>query len=108
MTATELLPCPFCKRPPATNPVAQDAWCAYHTQAMSYKAWNRRSQPEPTMSAEEVREACARICETWELILTRPEHPTEKTTRQITEVGCRAVFAGAIRDLDLSRKEKAK
>ena len=52
MTATELLPCPFCKRPPATNPVAQDAWCAYHTQAMSYKAWNRRSQPEPQATEE--------------------------------------------------------
>ena len=64
------------------------------------------AQPEPqAMSAEEVREACAKICERLPLTLAHPEHPSQTHTMRVTEAGCRGAFAEAIRALDLSRKE---
>mgnify|MGYP001612887149 CR=1 FL=1 len=77
---------------------------------LSKCAWNRRSQPEPqAMSAEEVREACAKVCdENANESHLIGESEAQKTNRkawfdwEAAEKGC----AKAIRALDLSRKEK--
>lgn len=58
-------------------------------------------EAEPVMSAEEVREACAKLCETTPLTLARSEHPSETHARQVTEAGCRGALAEAIRSLDI-------
>ena len=114
MTATELLPCPFCgnvvKRY-ASRIGCKDSDCAGYLVAATPEEWNRRPQPGPqAMSAEEVREACAKVCDD----KARESHligesESQKNNRKAwldwesAEKGC----ALAIRSLDLSRKEKA-
>ena len=120
MTATELLRCPFCGKSarhghPEMDRFIFDVTCSGDSCSMngiylSKCAWNRRSQPEPqAMSAEEVREACAKVCDdnARESRLIG-ESEGQKTNRKAwldfesAEKGC----ALAVRSLDLSRKEK--
>ena len=98
MSATELLPCPFCGATVHLRDVdgdevvgCHDAYCAGFVNA-SVEGWNRRFQPEPqAMSAEEVREACA--------------DKAESEGCDQTEYRCLTIerIANAIRSLDLSK-----
>mgnify|MGYP001571371414 CR=1 FL=1 len=60
-------------------------------------AWNRRSHPQPEPSAEEVREACAKVCD--EGVDWQPKFPP---AQRVSDETCR-LLAKAIRALDLSK-----
>ena len=98
-----LLPCPFCGGQPKlvigmhSPDVVECNACGI---LVDPDMWNRRSHPEPqAMSAEEVREACRRLCA--EKSLTY--HKAGDIPRANAAWECKH----AIDLLNLSRKEKA-
>ena len=115
MTATDLLPCPFCGgdqmiEVPVLNTQgnrryiscricsAQGPWS--YKPLTATNQWNRRSQPEPTMSAEEVNRLwCEAIINTQD----------GKSGRMICDVEQLLAYVNGrkVRSLDLSRKEKS-
>ena len=99
-----LLPCPFCGGDAIRDGnrfACAHLDCGIGGHEMDIDDWNRRASP--AMSAEEVREACAKACEDRPVdkkrcrVLNLPEQAWAEAQEDCAE---------AIRSLDLSGKEK--